>query len=219
MLEGYDCRSKAAIILGFQSGFRIHSTIDTDLQKGLYENHKSVNDNVSFVQTKLDKEKSHGRIAGPYQNPPLSNMVFSPLGLVPKKKNPGEFRLIHDSSFPKENSVNSNIAPEFSAVSFEMLDDCIRIMLELGQGGLVAKADLLYAFKIIPISPLDYRLLGFKFKGQFYFDMCLPMGCSASCQTFDSLAQAVHWICVHKANISHISHIIDGFIFFAKTYS
>ena len=97
MLQGYDCRSKTSLILGFESGFRINSSIDTDPRKGLYENHKSVNDNLSIVQTKLDKEKALGRIAGPYQNPPLSNMVFSPLCLVPKKE-PGDFRLIHDLS-------------------------------------------------------------------------------------------------------------------------
>ena len=166
----------------------------------------------------LDKEKSLGRVAGPFQSPPLSNMVFSPLGLVPKKE-PGDFRLIHDLSYPKANSVNSHIAPEFSAVSFEMLDDCIRIMLELGKGCLIAKADLKDAFRIIPISALDYRLLGFKFKGQFYFHMCLPMGCSTSCQTVESLSRAVQWICVHKAKILHISHIIDDFIIFGKTIS
>ena len=218
MLQGYDCRSKTSLILGFESGFRINSSIDTDPRKGLYENHKSVNDNLSIVQTKLDKEKALGRIAGPCQNPPLYNMVVSPLGLVPKRE-PGYFRLIHDLSYPKENSVNAHIAPEFSSVSFEMLDDCISIMLELGKGCLVAKADIKDAFRIISISPLHYRLLGFKFKGQFYFDMCLPMGCSTSCQTFESFSQAVQWICVHKANILHISHIIDDFIFFGKTIS
>ena len=92
-------------------------------------------------------------------------------------------------------------------------------MLGLGKGCLVAKADIKDAFIIIPISPLDYRLLGFKFKGQFYFDMCLPMGCSTSFQTFESLTQAVQWICVHKAKILHISHIIDDFIFFGKAFT
>ena len=91
-------------------------------------------------------------------------MVFSSLGFVPKK-DPGEFLLIPGLTFPKENSVNSHIALEFSAVSFEMLDDCIRIMLEFEQRCLVAKVDLRDDFRIISISPLDYRLLGFKFKG------------------------------------------------------
>ena len=49
-------------------------------------------------------------------------------------------------------------------------------MLALGNVCLIAKAELNDAFRIITISPMDYRLSGFKFKGKFYFDMCLPMG-------------------------------------------
>ena len=75
---------------------------------------------VSLVQAKLDKEKAPGLIAGPYQKPPLSNMGFIPLFLVPRK-DPGEFRFIYDLSFPKNFFLNSHVDPEFSAVSFEML--------------------------------------------------------------------------------------------------
>ena len=49
MLTGYDCRSKTALILGFKYDFRINSSIETDPRKGLYENHKFVNDNLSFL--------------------------------------------------------------------------------------------------------------------------------------------------------------------------
>ena len=100
-------------------------------------------------------------------------MVYSPLGLVPKKEQ-GEFRLIHDLSFPKTNSVNSHILPEFTAVTFQMLDHCVEQLVSLGKGAYIAKADLQDAFRIIPVSPLDYRLLGFKLQGQNYFDLFLP---------------------------------------------
>ena len=58
ILEGYDCKSKGAPILGFQSGFIILFSIDTDPQRRDYENHKFVNVSVSLVQAKLDKEKA-----------------------------------------------------------------------------------------------------------------------------------------------------------------
>lgn len=45
----------------------MHSSIDTDPQKGVYENNKSVNENVAFVHAKLDKEKALGRIVAPFQ--------------------------------------------------------------------------------------------------------------------------------------------------------
>lgn len=78
----------------------------------------------------------------------------SPLGLV-SKTDPGEFRLIHGLSYTKNNYVNSLIAPEFSPVSCEMLDDCIRIMLQLGQGCLVTKAYFQDKIGIIPSSHVD----------------------------------------------------------------
>ena len=121
----------------------------------------------------LNKEKAKHRIAGPFVSDPFPNMVYSPLGLVPKKEQ-GEFRLIHDLSIPKTNSVNSHILPEFSAVTFQMLDHCVEQLVSLGKGADIAKADLQDAFRIIPVSPLDYRLLGFKFQRQNYFDLCLP---------------------------------------------
>lgn len=60
------------------------------------------------------------------------------------------------------------------------------------------------------------RLLGFKFKGQFYFDMSMPMGSSSSYRTDESLSRPVQWICVHKTNITHISHILDDCIFLLR---
>jgi hypothetical protein len=52
------------------------------------------------------------RIAGPFLSPPFQNLVCSPLGLIPKNI-PGKFRLIHDLSFPKGNSINSHIPLRF----------------------------------------------------------------------------------------------------------
>lgn len=216
LLQGYDKKLTDILVSGFTEGFHIPSSIPTDPPKHDYENHRSVRENLDIVQQKLKKEKDKHRIAGPFACDPLPNMVYSPLGLIPKKAQ-GEFRLIHDLSFPKSNSVNSHISPEFTAVTFQMLDHCIEQLLLLGKGAYIAKADLQDAFRIIPVFPLDYRLLGFKFLGQRYFDMCLPMGCSNSCQTFELLSDALQWICQNKFHVSNMSHILDDFVFFGKT--
>ena len=62
-------------------------------------------DNPEAVDAKLQKELEVHRLAGPFQSPPLSPFLISPLGLVPKKVQ-GEFRLIHHLSFPTGFSVN-----------------------------------------------------------------------------------------------------------------
>ena len=216
LLQGYYKNLTNALVTCFTDGFRIPSSIPSDPPKHEYENHRSVRDNLDIVQQKLNKEKVKHRIAGPFVSDPFPNMVYSPLGLVPKREQ-WEFRLIHDLSFPKTNTVYSHTLPEFTAVTFKMLDHCVEQLLSLGKGAYIAKADLQGAFRIIPVSPLDYKLLGFKFQGQNYFDLCLPMGVSHTCRTFELLSQALQWICQHKFHISHMSHILDDFIFFGKT--
>ena len=213
LLNGYDTEKKNRLIQGFSFGFNIPSTILMDPEKNGYTNHKSTMLHPEVTQKKLDIELELGRIAGPFKHPPLEKMVFSPLGIVPKK-NSGEFRLIHDLSFPKGDSVNSHIDPQHSSVQYEVLDRCVEIIQSIGKGCLVAKADLKDAFRIVPLAPAAYRLLGFKWKEEYYYDKCLPMGCSISCQTFESLSQALQWVLTTKLSVKYISHILDDFILF-----
>ena len=130
------------------------------------------------------------RIAGPFDQPPFESFWVSPLGLVPKKV-PGEYRMIHHLSFPKGQSVNDGISVEYSHVQYATIDDAIKLIKEVGQGCYLAKTDFKSAFCIIPIRPEDYPLLGMTWQGKFYFDKCMPMGCSSSCRTFESFSTAL----------------------------
>lgn len=68
------------------------------------------------------------------------------------------------------------------------------------------------AFRIIPIHPDDHELLGIKWKGNLYFDCCLPMGCSSSCAIFEMFSSALQWIAQTKCNIKHMVHVLDDFL-------
>ena len=59
------------------------------------------------------------------------------------------------------------------------------MIVQNGKGCWIAKTDNESAFNILPISPLDYWLLGFSVDGHFYFKCKLPMGASISCSTFE----------------------------------
>ena len=80
--------------------------------------------------------------------------------MVPKKT-PGEYRLIHDLSFPRGDSVNDAIAPEHASVQYARVDDAVAIIKQLGSGCFLAKTDIKSAFRILPIKPSDYDLLVF----------------------------------------------------------
>jgi len=77
----------------------------------------------------------------------------------------------------------------------------------------MAKADIQEAFRIVPMAPSIYHLLGFQFNGEFYFDTFLPMGLGVSCSIFEKLSWALVWILQNKFGVTGLSHILDDFIF------
>ncbi len=210
-LQGYEPALTQYLVAGFSEGFSVQ--FQGARSFAMTNNHRSASLRPNIVANKLDKERTLGRIAGPFHKPPFPNIHVSPLGLVPKKGT-DEFRLIHDLSFSKSgNSINSGIPKEFTTVQYATLDAVVHAVLALGRGALIAKADIEAAFRIIPIAPADYELLGFCWNGQYYHDRCLPFGCSASCKIFEAFSTAIQWILTAKFGVEHMSHIIDDFMF------
>ena len=91
---------------------------------------------------------------------------ISPLDVIPKKT-PGEFRLIYHLSYPRGSSVNDGIAPDHTSVSYATIADAIRHIKAAGHGCFLAKTDVKNAFRIIPIRPLDYSLLGMRWRNLY----------------------------------------------------
>lgn len=177
------------------------------------KNLKSCNDFPDAVKIKIQQEVILGRVRGPFSECPLPDLKISPIGIVPKKVD-GQFRLIHHLSHPKGSSVNDSISRECSTVQYSTFEDAVAVVLRLGKGCLMAKTDIDSAFRLIPIHPEDYNLLGLKFNGFFYHDIMLPMGASSSCSIFNAFSSGLKWIGQHKLGIPHIVHILDDFMFF-----
>jgi hypothetical protein len=112
---------------------------------------------TSAVESKLGKELELERIAGPFTEIPLNNFVCSPLGLIPKKT-PGEFRLIHDLSYPEGKSINCLILPENSKVQYESIENVIHLIKTFGPHALMAKKGYRGWFQK---HPLTLRRLSF----------------------------------------------------------
>ena len=107
---------------GFSNGFRLGYMGPRVQQKS--KNLISVAENKAEVYSKINGEIIKGRVEGPFEIPPFTNLRCSPIGLVPKKA-PGEFRLIHHLSWPEGNSVNDHIDPNKSSVKYSSFDDAI----------------------------------------------------------------------------------------------
>ena len=150
-------------------------------------------------------------MAGPFKTKP-PGLITSPLAVVPKKQ-PNTWRLIHDLSFPRSNSINSNIPREFCQVKYETLDDIVCMIAKLGRYTQVAKADLRDAFRILEVNKHHYKYLGIFWDKSFWVDKCLPMGSSVSCSEFEELTTAIQWILQNKFGVKNMSHILDDFMF------
>ena len=70
--------------------------------------------------------------------------------------------------------MNSGISREYCSVSYEDYDFFVSILAHEGRGCYIAKADIVSAFIIIPISPVDYHLLGFMVNGQYFMTDSFP---------------------------------------------
>lgn len=218
LLHGYDKEISEYLCSGFHQGFQLNFQGFRDSSDS--PNLKSALEFPEIVTAKISKELEAGRIAGPFKEKPFANFKISPIGVVPKKE-PGEYRMIHHLSYPRNsgNSVNENIPSEFTRVSYETVDTAVSIINQLGRGAYMSKTDIQSAFRIIPVHPDDYPLLGFKWEGNFYFDKCLPMGAASSCQIFETFSTALKWIAQTKYGIQNIVKILDDFLFLAPSYS
>ena len=213
-LKGYDTHLSNYLIDGFSKGFRINnfSSTPSDSDKVL----RSALSKPDIVNIKLEKEIKLGRIIGPFQESPFKNHVISPLGLV-EKKTPGEYRVIHHLSYPAGSSINDGIPRDYASVHYTSISDAINVILSYGKNCFLAKSDVKSAFRIIPINPLDYHLLGMKWQNSYYFDRCLPMGASSSCAIFEKFSTSIEWIIQNKIGNATVLHVLDDFLFIART--
>ena len=165
------------------------------------------------VSSNLATEVSLGRVAGPFDNPPFPNFQVSPIGLVPKKHS-HKFRTIFHLSFPKTgvSSINYSISQDDFSLQYVTIDDAIEGIKRFGHGCFLAKTDIESAFRLIPVHPDDYELLGMCWEGKYYYDKVLPFGLWSAPFIFNQLSEALEWLLLHHSQISFACHILDDFL-------
>ncbi|XP_077778975.1 uncharacterized protein LOC144326297 [Podarcis muralis] len=195
-------------------GFRIPVAVPPTPREP--QNQKSVRDRPDIARKKIEKEIKAGRVAGPFAVPPFEGLHLSPLGIVPKKS-PGEFRLIHNLSYPKGGFVNDAIPQELCTVKYASFDQAVKMIRQFGRGALLAKCDIESAFRLLPVHPADFRWLGFKFQGAYFIDKAMPMGCSVACAAFESFSTFLDWALRFRTKSAGVSHYLDDFILVADS--
>ncbi len=168
--ESYDEQKTSCLVNVFREGFRLRLDRTTeelaqqqlDRSQQPVENHKSASRRPVEVELKLKKELEAGRMLGPFSQPIFDQYYISPLGLT-EKKVPGKYRFIQDLSVPREGlSVNDAIPVEAEAVSYDTVDNVVRMIQGHGLGSVLGKTDVEHAYKLIPIHLDDIPALGMR---------------------------------------------------------
>lgn len=211
-----DVEAAAQLRFGFTHGFFIPFCYSRAPSFG--RNLKSAEEFPDALREKVSKEVSLGRLRGPFLSPPFPNLRVSPLGVVPKREE-GKYRLIQHLSHPKGSSVNDGILSEDSSVTYVSFDRAVSLVRKAGRGALMAKSDIESAFRLLPVHADCFHLLGCFLDGCYYYDTCLPMGCSISCYYFELFSTFLEWVVKRESGLRSVTHYLDDFLFVSPAES
>ena len=162
------------------------------------------------VTSALQKEIERGHTSGPFSQPPWPSLHCSPLGSREKKD--GTRRLIMDLSQPEGVSINDHIDKEDYPCDYTHFDKATDLVRQHGRNSLLSKIDIKHAFRLLPVLPAQWILLGVCWLGMFFVDTRLPFGLRSAPSIFNRFADAVCWIINHIYKILSLIHYSDDFL-------
>ena len=174
-----------------------------------------------MVQAYLDKERSVGRLLGPFAPNDLGILPalhINRFGVIPKGHNTGKWRLITDLSHLPGQSVNSGIDPELCSLSYISVDRVAMVAASYTAGALLAKIDIESAYRLVPVHPQDRPLQAMEWQGHRYVDPMLPFGLRSAPKIFNALADGLEWH-LRNCGIRQVFHYLDDFIIVAPPHS
>ena len=97
------------------------------------------------------------------------------------------------------------------SLHYTSVDNTVQRLLKLGPGALMATVVLKSAFRMVPVHPADWELLGMYWRGKIYADTCLPFGLHSATFPFNKVATALEWILKHNYAIPYLIHYLDDY--------
>ena len=195
LLEHHPDRKAVNFIThGLKNGFSVGCKIT--ILPARPNNLQSANNHAALVTQAFQKELDRAHIAGPFEKPPIPNLHCSPIGA--RLKPDGAARLILDLSQPNNNAVSEGISKEDHSVQYSSFDDATNSIKDAGHHALLSKLDIANAFRIIPVKPEEWVLLGMYWEGHYFVDCHLPFGSRSSPFIFNVFADLLTWIIQSK---------------------
>jgi hypothetical protein len=187
-------------------------------------NHSSAIQHPQAILTYIKNELSCGRYSGPFSPGRLENLIgpfrTSPLGVVPKPT-PGEFRLVQDFSYPRNDnsrpSLNSEIDTSNLSCDWGTFQEVAAIVMDASEDTQAATLDVDAAFRRCPIRPSQQCNFVIHFNGLCYIDHVAPFGTASAGFAFGRVADAMMAI-LRAQGIGPAKNWVDDFVFFRSPY-
>jgi hypothetical protein len=139
------------ILQGIEKGFRIgFDRCSVQASRNML----SALQNPSPVDDYLESEVAAGRVVE-VSGPAGDVLMVSRFGVIPKRGQPNQWRLILDLSHPDGHSVNDGVSKTLSSLVYVSVDRAVEHILQLGPGTLLAKVDFECAYRNVPVHPDD----------------------------------------------------------------
>ena len=197
---------------GISRGFRIgFNYVKARSCTSAKRNMISAYEHPEVVSEYLRAECEANRVIKLPFDPVMVKLHISRFGVIPKRNNPGKWRLILDLSHPQGTSVNDGIDSNNYSLSYVSVDDIAQSIIHFGPGTLLAKCDVKSAYRQVPVHPEDRPLLGMCWQGSYYADTTLPFGLRSAPLIFSAIANALEWI-TRQRGVEHVYHYIDDFV-------
>ena len=171
----------------------------------------------------IQEDVDLGRALGPLAEPPFDNYIVSPLGAFIKREG-AKVRVIHDLSYPINDSVNASIDPEEFSLNYASIDDAVHMCTNFQEPPYFSKIDLHSAYKHVAVHPDDWHLLGLKWpdktgKNYFYFYKVLNFGLRSAPALFDRFASCLMDFMWEEGASKYTVRYVDDFLTIASSYT
>ena len=116
-----------------------------------------------------------------------------------------------DLSSPGGFSVNDSINPDWYSMSYVTVENTAEIITVLGRQAQLAKVDIKSAYRIIPVHPENWLLLGMLWEEKLFIGAALPFGLRSAPRTFSAVADVLEWR-AKAEGVDQELHYLDDFL-------
>ena len=183
----------------------------------IYPNLSTAMTDAQLVAADILSEVSKNRLAVYKDSQCLpSHYTASPLGLTDKADS--NKRRIHNLSYPvgDPTAINAAIPEHYGMIKYSGIQDAIQAVQKYGKDRILLKRDFESAFRHIPVSLIDYPLLGFHWENYFYSECFLPFRLRNTPYLFNIFAEVFQWILEQHLITAGIPatviHYLDDFL-------